>query len=193
MDYVSYYQVYAKKYNLSIIDHSAHSFESTPEMTPDPDITPRPAEGLEACNAGIETFAPYLMNRILRRYNARMDAKVRTDGLNVPRLRVLAALALEGPQTINNLAIYAISEQSSISRLLDQMADEGLVSRQTSEADNRVRIASLTEHGRALYHKAFPLMRAAEADMMAGFSAAEQALATEFLRRILHNVRETPI
>ncbi len=142
---------------------------------------------------GIASFAPYLMNRILRRYNTRIDAEVRAQGLNVPRLRILAALAAEGPQTINNLAVFAISEQSSVSRLLDQMEAEGLVQRKISESDSRARIASLTKKGRAQFEQAFPLMRAAEADMFGGFSDAEKALMSEFLRRMMQNIRTNPI
>ena len=147
----------------------------------------------DLADEGIESFAPYLMNRILRRYNTRMDKEVSAHGLNVPRLRVLAALVAEGPQTINNLAVFAISEQSSVSRLVDQMEAEGLVTREVSPQDSRVHIASPTKLGRQRFDESFPLMRAAEADMLAGFSAAERAMCIEILRRMLHNIRENPI
>lgn len=166
-------------------------------MEPKPEqssATAMPDEEMdEILSQGLSSFAPYIMNRILRRYNARMDQAVRDKGLNVPRLRVLAALAAEGPQTINDLAIFAISEQSSMSRLLDQMEGEGLVRRQTSESDSRSRIVSLTDFGRTQFERAFPLMRAAEAKMFAGFSAAEKALALELLGRMMRNVREHPV
>ena len=142
---------------------------------------------------GLEIFAPYLMNRILRRYNTTMEQDIREAGLSVPRLRVLAALAAQGPQTVNNLAIYAVSEQSSTSRLVEQMIDEGLVSRSVSDKDNRVRIVALTPLGRTKFEEMFPLMQMAEANMMAGLSNAERAMLLEMLRKILHNIRQTPI
>ncbi|QBY02766.1 MarR family transcriptional regulator [Rhodophyticola sp. CCM32] len=162
-------------------------------MPSDLELPSLPQSTDDITELGLSSFAPYLMNRILRRYNARMDEEIRGHGLNVPRLRVLAALAAEGPQTINNLAVFAISEQSSISRLLDQMEAEGLVLRQVSESDSRARIASLTELGRDRFEEAFPLMRGAEADMLTGFSTAERALLIELLRRMMSNIRQNPI
>ncbi|MEP5153360.1 MarR family transcriptional regulator [Planktotalea sp.] len=141
----------------------------------------------------LDTFVPYLMNRIARRYNVGVEDKVRSKGLNVPRLRVLAALAVEGSKSVNDLSVYAISEQSTISRLLDQMTQEGLVERKPNPNDNRSRVISLTPLGYETYQSTFPIMLAAEADMMQGFSPAERAMALEFLQRMLNNIRQSDI
>lgn len=142
---------------------------------------------------GLAQFAPYLMNRIVRRYNSRVEADVRDMGLNVPRLRILAALVAQGPQSINSLSVYSVSEQSTTSRIIEAMEIDGFVERSVSEVDQRSRIVSLTQKGSAAFETCFPIMRAGEAAILEGFTQAERALALELLGRMLNNVRETEI
>lgn len=162
-------------------------------MTNKPDSVASTARLGDITDEGLEVFAPYLMNRILRRYNARVETDVRAAGLSVPRLRVLAALAARGPSTINDLAVLAVSEQSSISRLIDQMQTEGLIMRKVSDGDSRVRIVSLTDLGRQRFQDVFPAMQEAEAEMMTGISDQDRQHFLTTLRTVLANVRQNDV
>ncbi|MEO1677190.1 MAG: MarR family winged helix-turn-helix transcriptional regulator [Pseudomonadota bacterium] len=142
---------------------------------------------------GLEVFAPYLMNRILRRYNASVDRAVKEAGQTVPRLRALAALAAHGALTVNDLSVYSVAEQSSTSRLVEQMAGEALVTRRVSGEDSRVRLVELTDHGRTVFETVFPRMLEAEGQMLDGLGAGEREAFLATLRKILANVRQTPI
>lgn len=162
-------------------------------MSASPARPAAPQPPTDVVRDGLEAFAPYVMNRILRRYNAAMDQQVRDQGLTVARLRVLAALAAEGPQTVNDLAVFSLAEQSSTSRLVDQMTEDGLVQRQVSPDDSRLRIVSLTALGQQRFAETFPTMAAAETDMMADLSQGERLILLELLRKVLHTVRRSPI
>ena len=74
---------------------------------------------------GLTNYAPYLMNRIMGRYNASLRDEMAGQGLTTPKMRALAVLSvIEGP-LIRELAVYSVVEQSTLSRALDQLATDG--------------------------------------------------------------------
>ncbi|MEM7695518.1 MAG: MarR family transcriptional regulator [Pseudomonadota bacterium] len=139
---------------------------------------------------GLEAFAPYLINRISARYNADLAAVLREQGLTTAQMRALAVLAVHPGLTINALAIYAVMEQSTMSRTVDAMAEAGLVERRGRDGDARVREVVLTDAGRAAFDGVWPLMNAAEQRMLEGLSEAERPAFVAALRTVLHAIRK---
>src|SRR5918996_5704631 len=70
---------------------------------------------------GLDHFAPYLLNRIAARWNADLAAELKEHDLNTIQMRTLAVLFLMSGATVNELAVYAVTEQSTMSRALDGM------------------------------------------------------------------------
>jgi len=68
---------------------------------------------------GLDNFAPYLMNRIMGRYNAHVRDDMVALGLSTPKMRALANLAIMDGILIGELAVYSVVEQSTLSRALD--------------------------------------------------------------------------
>ncbi|MFN6979346.1 MAG: MarR family transcriptional regulator, partial [Gemmobacter sp.] len=67
---------------------------------------------------GLQGFAPYLMNRIMGRYNASLRDEMAALGLTTPKMRALAVLAVIDGLPIRQLAVHAVTEQSTLSRAL---------------------------------------------------------------------------
>ena len=84
---------------------------------------------------GINQFAPYLMNRITARWNADMHDALKTLDMTTTEMRALAILSLSSSVTINELSVYAVTEQSTMSRTLDSLEEQGLVRRQVRPGD----------------------------------------------------------
>lgn len=139
---------------------------------------------------GLDAFAPYLMNRIMRRYNQTLQARMADYDLSTPKMRALASLAVRDGLTVNELAVYSMAEQPTMSRMLDQLERDGLITRTVSEADSRVRLCSLTEAGREMYRLTWPEMDAAEKAMFAGISDADRAQVLATLGRMLENIKQ---
>ena len=57
---------------------------------------------------GLENFAPYLMNRIMGRYNAALQTEMAHLGLTTPQMRSLAVLSVIDGILIRELAVYAV-------------------------------------------------------------------------------------
>jgi len=141
----------------------------------------------------LDSFAPYLINRISARYNADMAEALRRHGLTTPKMRALAVLAVKSGLTVNECAVYAVMEQSTMSRTLDQLQEAGLIARRPREKDGRVREVVLTPEGEAAFHDVWPVMREQEGRMFAGIGEAERERFLATLRIILRNVRKHPL
>lgn len=138
---------------------------------------------------GLEQFAPYLMNRIMGRYNASLRAEMAALGLTTPQMRSLAVLSVHDGILIRELSVYAVVEQSTLSRALDKLVQDGLARREADPDDSRATRIFLTDAGRAAYARMWPHMADAVGQMFAGIDAADQRAFVATLQKILRNVR----
>ncbi|MFZ1813374.1 MAG: MarR family transcriptional regulator [Rhizobiaceae bacterium] len=139
---------------------------------------------------GLHNFAPYLMNRIMGRYNANLRDEMNALGLTTPKMRSLAVLSvLEGIQ-IGELAVFAVVEQSTLSRALDQLAASGLVRRDPDPVDNRATRIFLTDSGRSAFEQMWPTMAKAYGDMFDGIDEGERQAFVKTLHKMLDNVKQ---
>lgn len=137
---------------------------------------------------GLENFVPYLLNRVTARWNAELAAPMKAHGLNVVQMRTLAVLSILSGATVNELAVHAVTEQSTMSRTLDAMQEEGLVRRLPRDGDMRVREVHVTARGRALFERFWPAMHDALGQMTGGLTHAEYATLVSLLTRMLANL-----
>lgn len=142
---------------------------------------------------GLTQFAPYLMNRIMGRYNASLREEMAGLGLTTPKMRALAVLSVvEGP-LIRELAVYTVTEQSTLSRALDALEREGKIRRETDAADSRAVRVRITEEGRAAFDTLWPQMAAAQARMFRGIPEDERRTFVATLQKMLTNIRKHEI
>jgi DNA-binding MarR family transcriptional regulator len=153
------------------------------------DNAPRPTLG----EIGINQFAPYLMNRIAARWNSNMADALKSLDMNTSQMRALAILSLSSSVTINELSVYTVIEQSTMSRTLDALEEQGLIRRQPRPEDMRVRDVSITEEGRAAFERVWPTMFELFQQLFDGVEEEEYRAFMDTLHRILRNVRKHDI
>lgn len=139
---------------------------------------------------GLENFAPYLMNRIIGRYNAAMSSEMAELGLTTPQMRSLAVLSVIDGILIRELAVYAVVQQSTLSRALDTLDQNGLIRRETDGQDSRATRVFITDTGREAYDRLWPHMSAAYEAMFKGIDATEKRAFVGTLQSILRNIRK---
>lgn len=155
------------------------------------DETPTPPPRLG--EVGLNNYAPYLMNRIMGRYNASLRSEMTELGLTTAKMRALAVLSVMDGPLIRELAVLAVTETSTLSRALDQLQADGLIRRETDEADSRaVRVYS-TDAGRAAFEQLWPHMALANERMFRGIPEAERHAFTGTLQKMLANIRKHEI
>ncbi|WP_306119307.1 MULTISPECIES: MarR family transcriptional regulator [unclassified Roseitalea] len=139
---------------------------------------------------GLYNFAPYLMNRIMGRYNASLREEMAEFGLSTPKMRALAVLSVIDGIQISQLSVYAVVEQSTLSRALDQLMAEGLIRRQPDPNDSRVTRIVITDAGRAAFERIWPSMARMYRRMFAGIADDERAAFVATLQKMLRNIRK---
>ena len=98
----------------------------------------------------VTSYLLYLLAAVSDRASAEFHAHARDSGLRVPEWRVLACLTDEDGAMVTRLARLSLMEQSRLTRIIDQMADRGLVTRRSDPQDRRRVRVFLTEAGGAL-------------------------------------------
>lgn len=137
----------------------------------------------------LEEFLPYRFYLITASLSGLLLEKLRPHGVTVQRWRVLMVVANHGPKSIGQLVDLTFIPQSGLSRVIDQMERDDLVSRSTAEHDSRVVTVHLTDNGRAIYQKLVPVVRDYADALTAGFDATEQQTLVDYLGRVLGNLK----
>ena len=153
-------------------------------------VSDRPARLTSLGDIGLQQFAPYLMNRIMGRYNHTLRDELHKAGLTTPKMRALAVLSILDGLKVNELAVYAVVEQSTLSRSLDALEAEALIRREAAPDDNRVRNIFITDQGRATFAALWPTMAASAEAMFANIDADERESFIATLQKMLKNIRK---
>lgn len=140
--------------------------------------------------AGHNAFLPYVINRVTSRLNVDFQAELRARDMTLTHWRVLAFLAETDGLGVSALADYTVTDQSTLSRALQQMERLGLVERRVPAHDNRYVEIHVTARGRALFAEILPIALALRDRALAGLSASEQENLLDLLRRVLANLHE---
>jgi DNA-binding MarR family transcriptional regulator len=138
---------------------------------------------------GLNHFVPYLLNRISARWNANLQDVLRPYDLTTIKMRILAVLSVMPGLTISELAIHAVAEQSTMSRTLDVMEEQGLIRRQSRADDMRAREIHITEKGRGLFGMIWPPMYEMYTHLFDGVDDAELRALIGTLHKVLRNIR----
>src|SRR6202041_3063194 len=98
-----------------------------------------------------DDFLPHLIAKLAYQLNNDLIEKLKIEGINVTRWRILAVLAMGDGITINEIIDRAMMQQSALSRALSRMVKEGYVRRVVRREDARCVGIYLTDKGRALF------------------------------------------
>ncbi|KQV65282.1 MarR family transcriptional regulator [Rhizobium sp. Root1220] len=142
---------------------------------------------------GLNHFAPYLMNRLMARWNANLADELKEQDISTAKMRTLAVLSVASSVTINELSVFAVTEQSTMSRTLDSLEEQGYIRRQPRAEDLRIRDVSITEEGRAAFEKLWPTMYDLFLQMFDGVDEVEYRAFLSTLHKVLHNIRKHEI
>jgi|SRR5580658_806795 MarR family transcriptional regulator, organic hydroperoxide resistance regulator len=138
--------------------------------------------------ARFDHFLPLLITRLAYQLNNDLVEKLRREGINVTRWRILAVLAMGDGITINEITDRAMMQQSALSRALMNMETEGYVRRVLRHGDGRYVEVFLTDKGRALFKSLNIVVRRRQRRLLKGFSPRDRAATFEFIRRLSRNM-----
>ncbi|HEY1312408.1 MAG TPA: MarR family transcriptional regulator [Steroidobacteraceae bacterium] len=135
-----------------------------------------------------DDFLPHLIARLAYQLNGDLSDKLRREGINVTRWRILAVLAMGDGITIKEMVDRAMMQQPALSRALMRMEEEKYVRRVLASGDARYVEVYLTDKGRALFDALNAVVRRRQQRLVKGFSARELAAAFTLIRRLSRNM-----
>jgi DNA-binding MarR family transcriptional regulator len=135
-----------------------------------------------------DDFLPHLIARLAYQLNGDLVEKLRLEGINVTRWRILAVLAMGDGITINEIIDRAMMQQSALSRALMSMEKEDYVRRVLRRDDARYVQVFLTDKGRALFNSLNIVVRRRQKRLLKGFTPQEVAAAFAVIRRLSRNM-----
>jgi DNA-binding MarR family transcriptional regulator len=116
------------------------------------------------------------------RFYGEYDAAAEAQDLTGVQARLLAVVA-DGPAPMNQLASVLKCEPSNITGLVDRLAARGLVTREPSPTDRRVKLVTATPTGAELSGKVWAELDFA-AEPLAALSDEERVTLRDLLLRI---------
>jgi MarR family transcriptional regulator for hemolysin len=142
---------------------------------------------------GLNQFATYLLNRVIATWNGEMQEALRDYDLTTVKMRTLAVLAITPGLTVNELAMFTVTEQSTMSRMLDAMEEQGLIRRQAREDDLRVREVHPTAQGREAFLRFWPTMYERFVKLFQGIGEEEYQAFVATLHKLIRNQQASNI
>lgn len=138
----------------------------------------------------VEKYPFFLLNRLVGRYNAIIEPKLRAIGLDVPYWRVLMILGEASPRGVRDITVSAVIPLSTMTRIIQRMAASGLVDATPSHEDARVTAVSLTLLGQEKLAEARRATAPVYAQAIRGIDARDFSKLISLLDRLHANLAD---
>ena len=141
----------------------------------------------------LEQYIPYLIARLAHRWRRNQDEKLAPLDIKGTNMRLLSCLSAFGELTIGELSILAVTEQSSVSRAVEQLVIAGLAERNISKLDQRVRTVVLSAQGTAKLDDVAQVINPLYGTLIDGVDQDDLQTCITVLQQILAQTRENNI
>ena len=98
----------------------------------------------------VENYLLFQLAFISHMFSAEFYEHLRMEGMRPARWRILVNLMDSDGMFVNDLVHKTLFEQSNVTKLTDQLCEEGLVEKRTCEADRRRVKVYITAKGRSI-------------------------------------------
>ena len=129
------------------------------------------------------------LNFATGRTNALCQQVLEPHDLTLPQWVILSCRWRDGDLTVGALSDLIGTGLPATSRIVDRMADRGLIDRRRDNNDGRITIVCVTDKGRELDHLA-SFYETINSIILADFSEKERKQAFDLLRRMEVNARK---
>ncbi|MDP2262405.1 MAG: MarR family winged helix-turn-helix transcriptional regulator [Hydrogenophaga sp.] len=132
----------------------------------------------------VDDYLGYLLGQANHALFKDFEAVVREAGLGSLEWRVLATLSEQQPVPVGQLAQEVLSQQPTVTKLVQRLAAQGWVSVCGDPADQRRTLVAITAAGLAKVGPLIELAREHESATLAGFTPTEVRRLKEQLQRL---------
>lgn len=139
---------------------------------------------MTAENRFVDDYLGYLLGKASHALSRDFDDVVREAGLGSLEWRVLAALSEQPPMPVGQLAQEVLSQQPTVTKLLQRLAAQSWVRLRDDPLDQRRTLVGITTTGQKKVTALISRAREHEARALTDLSATEVARLKDLLRRL---------
>jgi DNA-binding MarR family transcriptional regulator len=136
----------------------------------------------------LDGYLPYQIYRVSSLMNGRLQGQLRALGVNLTKWRVLSVLQAHGRCNLSRIVDLTLMEQPTVSRVVANLEEEGMIDRRVSAGDTRVMEVALTPKGAAVFAEILPIAVRRQRAALEGLSKGELASMRMILARIEANI-----
>jgi DNA-binding MarR family transcriptional regulator len=141
---------------------------------------------------GLTDYIFHLFAVVGRHREARLEAGLKSLGLNLTRYRALSVVSGIGPCTMSELADFTAVDRTTLTRTVDQLVETALVERTTPREDRRQVVLTLTEAGRELCQRSMQVIFAVNRELTTDLPEADKRAAAAMLEQVLAQLVPEP-
>jgi DNA-binding MarR family transcriptional regulator len=131
-----------------------------------------------------------LLNQINRNNGAFEQACVKFFGVTSSQAGTLLHLPLKQTLRMNELSEASGVETSTMTRMVDQLVEKGLVIRQTDAKDRRIVLISLTPQGQKMHKELSGALAGFYTDSLDDITEAEREIIIQVLERLKTSIEK---
>ncbi|MGD8307435.1 MAG: MarR family transcriptional regulator [Ignavibacteria bacterium] len=120
----------------------------------------------------------------IKKYQFRDRNVMSSCGLTIGQCYIMETLNRNGPLTMKKLAEKMHLSISTITRTLDPLVDQKLISREPSSLDQRVRIIQLTNSGSEVFKNSWKRIMDCENTIIESFPEEQREILVSFLQKL---------
>ena len=139
--------------------------------------------------SGLRDHLGYWLRRLSDEVHLSFERKLAAHGVTVSQWNVLVTLYRGEGETVAEVARFIDTDAAAVSRLVDRLADKGLVARSADPASRRRVLLALTPAGVGLVPVLVQLADRNDEAFFGTLSAAQRAELAGLLQRLLSEVR----
>ena len=141
----------------------------------------------------IETVFVVLSGKISAAINRKMYRSFRKENIDITpeQWSVLYYLWEKDGVNQQELCNATFKDKPSMTRLIDNLEKQQLVTRTTSQHDRRINIINLTEKGRKLDEMTQPVVTRTKEVALQGLTDEEIVLAQQLLNKVFSNIKKS--
>ncbi len=132
-------------------------------------------------------YLPYIINRVAGEIIALKSKLLEGFDLNLRTWQVLVALGERDGQRVTDLSGAALTEISTLSRLLDDMEEQGLVEKRRARPNARSVTVHITPAGRSLLTATIPEALRYQDSLFDGIDDEDLAITRGVLNKLYEN------
>jgi len=129
----------------------------------------------------------HLLHRVSQVADERFFKAIGRRDVTPRQLLVLAVVEKHGSPSQTDLVFSTGVDRSTMGEIVGRLGKRGLVSRQRSRLDARVKVVKITPEGRRMLNSALPILRKVEQDMLQPFQNGKQLDIVKLLGAIITN------